>query len=145
MQAKGFLNQASAGAATRRIPAIVEAKDKEELLPERRAMIRHIVFFSAADRADTGRIIEALRRLGDIPHCDLFEVAENRKTDIWSNDVDIVVYGEFRDEEALAAFRAHPVYSEATKAVRPLRDMRIAADFISNMERQTQSHKRPIE
>jgi len=94
-------------------------------------MIRHIVFFSAADRADLRRVIEALQQLGQIPDCDVFEVSKNLKTDAWSTDIDIVVYGEFRDEDALAAFRDHPIYSEVTKDVRPLSNMRIAADFIS--------------
>jgi quinol monooxygenase YgiN len=40
-----------------------------------------------------------------------------------------VVYAEFEDEAALAAYKAHPVYDQCTARVRPLRDLRIAADF----------------
>jgi hypothetical protein len=39
-----------------------------------------------------------------------------------------VVYAEFADDAALAAYKAHPTYAEATRRVRPLREMRFAAD-----------------
>ncbi|WP_048646561.1 Dabb family protein [Nitratireductor soli] len=94
-------------------------------------MIRHIVFFSATDQADVGRIAEKLGMLGDIPHADFFEIGLNRKVDQLGSDVDIIVYGEFRDEAALAAYKAHPIYAQCITEVRPLRDMRIAADFVS--------------
>ncbi|EKF20993.1 Dabb family protein [Nitratireductor pacificus] len=96
-------------------------------------MIRHIVFFSARDEADVGRIADKLGMLGDIPHADFFEVGLNRKVDQLGSEVDVVVYGEFRDEEALAAYKAHPVYAECIRQVRPLREMRIAADFVSSV------------
>ena len=90
-------------------------------------MIRHIVFFSAKDRKDLPEILDGLRLLGTIPHVDHFEVTRNSKVDLFGNDVDVVVYGEFADEAALAAYKAHPTYNEATRRVRPLRDMRFAA------------------
>ena len=83
-------------------------------------------------KSDIERIMTALLRLGDIADCTLLEVTENRKTDAWSTEVDIVVYGEFRDEKALAAFRAHPIYSEVTRDVRPLRELRIADHVTSS-------------
>lgn len=96
-------------------------------------MIRHIVFFSARKREDVDRIASELRMLGDIPHSDFFEVGINRKVDQLGADVDVIVYGEFRDEEALAAYKAHPIYAECITRVRPLREMRMAADFQSSV------------
>ena len=92
-------------------------------------LIRHIVFFTAKDRADLGQIVEGLELLGQIPHSEHFEVVRNSKVDQFGNDVDVIVYAEFADEAALAAYKAHPIYAEATRRVRPLRDMRYAADF----------------
>ena len=93
-------------------------------------MIRHIVFFSAADPEDVERIREGLLMLADIPHSSHFEVGRNMHSDTISADrVDLVVYGEFADEAALAAYKAHPVYAECIARVRPLRELRIAADF----------------
>jgi hypothetical protein len=91
-------------------------------------VIRHIVFFTAKDRNDLPEIIEGLKLLGTIPHVEHFEVTHNAKVDLYGNDVDVVVYGEFADSAALAAYKAHPTYDEATRRVRPLRDMRFAAD-----------------
>jgi len=96
-------------------------------------MIRHIVFFSARNQEDVDLIAEHLRGLGQIPHSDFFEIGINRKVDQLGTEVDVVVYGEFRDEAALAAYKAHPIYSETTAKVRPLRELRIAADFISRI------------
>jgi quinol monooxygenase YgiN len=97
-------------------------------------MIRHIVFFTARDRKDLDAIVEGLELLGTIPHSLHFEVVRNSKVDQIGNDVDVVVYGEFADEAALAAYKAHPTYAEATKRVRPLRELRLAADIRSRVE-----------
>jgi quinol monooxygenase YgiN len=68
--------------------------------------------------------------LADIPHARHFEVGRNLQSDaINGTRVDLVVYAEFEDEAALAAYKAHPVYAECIALVRPLRDLRIAADF----------------
>lgn len=92
-------------------------------------MIRHIVFFTAKQRANLDRIVEGLELLGQIPHSEHFEVVRNFKVDQFGNDVDVIVYAEFADEAALAAYKAHPIYAEATRRVRPLRELRYAADF----------------
>ncbi|HWA19709.1 MAG TPA: Dabb family protein [Devosia sp.] len=92
-------------------------------------MIRHIVFFTARDRNDLPQIVDGLRLLGTIPHVSHFEVAENARIDQIGNDVDVVVYAEFTDAAALAAYKSHPTYAEATRRVRPLRELRLAADF----------------
>ena len=93
-------------------------------------MIRHIVFFTAKDPADLDTIHDGLMTLADIPHSTHFEVGRNVKTDTMTGaEPDLVVYADFVDEAALAAYKAHPIYSASITRVRPLRDMRIAADF----------------
>ncbi len=93
-------------------------------------MIRHIVFFSAINPEDVEHIREGLMMLADIPHSSHFEVGRNLQSDAISADrVDLVVYAEFDNEEALAAYKAHPVYAACIARVRPLRELRIAADF----------------
>jgi len=96
-------------------------------------MIRHIVFFTARQAEDVGEIQRLLGRLGDIPHALAFEIAANAGIDPIGNEIDIVVYGEFADEAALAAWKAHPIYDETTQAVRPLRELRYSADFRSSL------------
>ncbi len=45
------------------------------------------------------------------------------------NDVDVVVYAEFRDRAALDAYKTDPIYLASTQRVRPLRDIRYSADY----------------
>nr|WP_314259018.1 Dabb family protein [uncultured Devosia sp.] len=92
-------------------------------------MIRHIVFFTAAEPGNVDAIVEGLNLLGTIPHSSHFEVTRNSKVDQISNEVDVVVYAEFADAAALAAYKAHPTYDKATQRVRPLREIRLSADF----------------
>ena len=92
-------------------------------------MIRHIVFFRARNREDVGAVLEGLSILKTIPHASRLEVTLNGKIDQLGNDVDVVVYGEFADAAALAAYKAHPTYQESIDRVRPLRDLRMAADY----------------
>lgn len=92
-------------------------------------MIRHIVFFSARDRADLDRIEAGLAVLKQIPAARRLEIARNAGSDSLSSEVDIVVYGEFDDFAALERYKNHPHYGEAIAKVRPLRELRIAADF----------------
>ncbi|MBN9348795.1 MAG: Dabb family protein [Devosia sp.] len=92
-------------------------------------MIRHIVFFTAKSPENLPAILDGLRLLGTIPHVSHFEVTQNRKVDQFGNDIDVVVYAEFESEAALRAYKAHPTYAEATRRVRPLRELRFAADF----------------
>jgi hypothetical protein len=101
----------------------------KEKLMQTRLNIRHVVFFSAKDKADIPRIVDGLSLLGKIPHTDSFEVRENTRNDILSGEVDVVVYAEFTNQEALTAYKSHPIYQEAIDIVRPLRELRIAADF----------------
>lgn len=95
-------------------------------------MIRHIVMFNAKDKADLARIEEGLNNLTLIPAAtglDFFiEITRNEKVDQIGNDIDIVVYGEFPDVETLKAYKQHPLYEKSTSIVRPLREMRFAAD-----------------
>lgn len=94
-----------------------------------RSFIRHVVFFTAKNRADLSRIIDGLSLLKEIPDATLVEVSENRRVDQIGNEIDAVVYAEFPDEAALKAYKAHPNYQRAIDIVRPLRDIRHAVDF----------------
>lgn len=92
-------------------------------------MIRHIVLFTAKDKARIDEMIEGLSVLTTIPHARLLEVGRNRKTDQFGNDIDVVVYGEFDNERELAAYKAHELYQESISRVQPLRELRFAADY----------------
>jgi quinol monooxygenase YgiN len=94
-------------------------------------MIRHIVFFSAKNPKDVDAIRKGLSALASIPHSLKFEVSLNRKSDPLSGAIDIVVYGEFADDAAVDAYRAHPVYKETIKIVKPLRELRFSADVLA--------------
>lgn len=95
-------------------------------------MIRHVVFFSARDPQDCDTIQDGLALLAGIPHATHFEIGRNLSTDpIPGPQVDFIVYGEFKDESALAAFKAHPLYERSIQIVRPLRDLRVSADFLA--------------
>lgn len=91
--------------------------------------IRHIVFFSAKDKKDIGKIVKGLSMLKQIPHASVFDVRENTQSDALSSDVDVVVYAEFADQDALAAYKSDPIYQKSIDVVRPLRNMRVAADI----------------
>ena len=93
-------------------------------------MIRHIVFFSAANAKDIEAIRDGLMMLKEIPDAQHFEVGKNLRSDtITGPQIDVVVYAEFTDEAALAAYKANPIYEACIARVRPMREMRIAADF----------------
>lgn len=94
-------------------------------------MIRHVVLFTARDPADVPKIHAGLSLLTGIPHARLVEVALNSKADALSREVDVVVYAEFEDAAQLAAYKADPLYQRSIDAVRPLRDTRIAVDFLA--------------
>ena len=97
------------------------------------SMIRHIVFFRAKNPKDYQAIYQGLKILEGIPDCRYFEVGCNLKTDeISPASPDFVVYGEFEDQAQLDDFKRHALYQKSIEAVRPLRDMRMAADFLSN-------------
>jgi Stress responsive A/B Barrel Domain len=94
-------------------------------------LIRHIVFFSAQVGADVAAIKSGLELLGEIPHSTVFEVSLNTKVDPLCRTIDVVVYAEFADQAALAAYKSHPIYAEATRKVKPLRELRYSADIVS--------------
>lgn len=93
--------------------------------------IRHIVFFSSKDPTDISRVSKGLSMLANIPSVRHFEVGTNLNKDKYGNEVDVIVYAEFEDEAAMQAYRDHPIYEECVQLVRPLREMRFAADFKS--------------
>jgi hypothetical protein len=94
-------------------------------------LIRHIVFFSAKRGENVEAIRVGLEALGTIPNSTLFEVSLNTKVDPLSDEIDVVVYAEFPDEAALAAYKAHPTYAETTARVRPMRELRLSADVVA--------------
>ncbi|MBV2142333.1 Dabb family protein [Falsochrobactrum sp. TDYN1] len=96
-------------------------------------MIRHIVFFSVKPDQDVEFVRKALEQLGTIPHSEVFEVVANSKVDPMGNEIDLVVYAEFRDEEALFAYKNHPTYDATTQYVRPMRELRFSADVVSRL------------
>ncbi|UPJ77153.1 Dabb family protein (plasmid) [Bradyrhizobium sp. 187] len=92
-------------------------------------MIRHIVFFTAKDKAHVDKIVDGLSVLAKIPHARRLEVARNRNSDRLGNEIDVIVYGEFDDEVELEAYKAHELYQESIRQVRPLRELRLAAEL----------------
>lgn len=94
-------------------------------------MIRHIVFFSLRPETPIDAAIGRLSDLGSIPGSTAFEVRGNLKVDQFANEIDLVVYGEFPDIEALKAYKQHPIYEAVTRDVRPTRELRFAADIES--------------
>lgn len=95
-------------------------------------MIRHIVFFSAKEGQDVQAIRSGLLALAAIPHSSHFEVTVNTKVDPLCDRIDLVVYAEFEDAAALAAYKADPVYVETTRKVRPMRELRFSADVVAD-------------
>jgi quinol monooxygenase YgiN len=92
-------------------------------------MIRHIVLFTAKEKDNIEAVYNGLKALETIEGNWTLTITKNGKMDQIANDVDVVVYGEFPDEHALATYKAHPTYEKAIKVVRPLRDKRIAVDI----------------
>lgn len=94
-------------------------------------MIRHIVFFSAKEGQDVQAVRSGLLALAAIPYSSHFEVTLNTKVDPLCDRIDLVVYAEFTDAAALAAYKADPVYVETTRKVRPMRELRFSADVVA--------------
>ena len=94
-------------------------------------MIRHFVFLSERRNEDVEAVRTGLQELGNIPHSSLFEVTLNTKVDPLSDEVDVVVYAEFADDAALAAYKAHPLYAQTTSKVKPMRELRYSADVVA--------------
>ena len=92
-------------------------------------MIRHVVFFTVPIDGNLDAVRKGLQILTRIPHAKHLEIALNRKTDPASKEVDVVVYGECVDDAALAAYKAHEIYAESIRRVKPLREMRFAVDY----------------
>jgi quinol monooxygenase YgiN len=91
-------------------------------------LIRHIVFFSVKPDQHVETVRESLMALATIPYSSHFEVTLNSKVDPMCDRIDLVVYAEFADAAALAAYKAHPTYAETTRKVRPMRELRFSAD-----------------
>ena len=92
-------------------------------------MIKHIVFFTAKNADDVDAVYNGLKILETIECDGIVRIHRNLKIDQIGNDVDVIVYGEFKDSEAMQAYKSHPTYQKSIERVRPLRDMRVAANF----------------
>ena len=93
-------------------------------------MIRHIAFFSAIDPNDLDAIEAGLWILKDNPHAVQFAVHRNLNLDeIPGPHPDFIVMADIENETELAAYKSHPLYAESIRLVRPLRDIRVAADL----------------
>ncbi len=90
-------------------------------------MIRHIVLFSASP-GQRETIVRDLRALEQIPSAQLCQVRENLGLDQQSREIDVVVYAEFIDQNALDEFKAHDIYHQTVRKVRPQRQLRLVAD-----------------
>jgi len=91
-------------------------------------MIRHIVMFSAKSPDKIDAVYNGLKMLEGIEGNWLLTVTKNKKVDQIENEIDVVVYGEFPDQEALDTYKSHQIYQDCIDVVRPLRDKRIAVD-----------------
>ena len=91
-------------------------------------MIRHIVLFTAKSPEHVDAVYKGLKTLETIQGNWILNVSKNNKIDQIGNEIDVVVYGEFPDAQALARYKADPIYTHAITLVRPLRDQRIAVD-----------------
>ena len=92
-------------------------------------MIKHIVFFTAKNADDVDAVYNGLKILETIECDGIIRIHRNLKIDQIGNDVDVIVYGEFKDSEAMQAYKSHATYQKSIERVRPLRDMRVAANF----------------
>lgn len=95
-----------------------------------KTVIRHIVFFTVPDPAHLDAVRAGLSILTGIPHARRLEIGTNLRADRFDGRIDVVVYGEFDDEQALAAYHAHPLYQASIDRVKPLRGERHAADYV---------------
>ncbi len=93
-------------------------------------MIRHIVFFTVPERANLAAVLQGLSILTGIPHARRLEIGTNIRADRFDGRIDVVVHGEFDDEQALAAYHSHPLYQQSIDRVKPLRGERFAADYV---------------
>ena len=92
-------------------------------------MLHHIVLFSAKSPEYVDEIFRGLKLLEQIPHSETLVITRNLKKDQISGEIDVVVFGVFKDAEQLEQYKAHPLYQESIQRVRPLRDTRAVADF----------------
>jgi len=94
-------------------------------------VIRHVVLFSA-NPGEKDKLLLGLKKLEalvDESLAEKLEVKENLKLDTYSQECDVIVYGEFLSQDQLDKFKAHSIYQDCIKVVRPIRDLRIVADF----------------
>ncbi len=99
-------------------------------------MLKHIVMWKLKENAEgKGRIKNALLMKemletlqSTIPEIGMIEVGINVNTSDAAYDV--VLYSEFRDEDALAAYQVHPDHRKVAEFVGRINDHRVVVDYL---------------
>ena len=93
-------------------------------------MIRHIVMWTLKNPADAPHFKAQLDTCIDlVPGMRKFEVAT--RTPAFDANCDVVLYSEFADAAALAAYQNHPHHQQISIALGALRDTRSVLDYES--------------
>ena len=91
-------------------------------------MIRHIVMWKLKNPADATHFKAQLDTCIDlVPGMRKFEVAT--RTPALDANCDVVLYSEFEDAAALAAYQNHPHHQQISTALGALRDTRSVLDY----------------
>ena len=85
--------------------------------------------FSAKHPDNIDKIYNGLKELENIKGDWILKISKNEKLDQIENEIDVVVYGEFKDKNDLISYKSDPIYEKTITIVRPLRDKRIAVDI----------------
>ncbi len=85
--------------------------------------------FSANKPDDIESIYQGLKTLENIKGDWTLKISKNKKLDQIENEIDVVVYGEFPNEDSLKNYKSDPIYQNAITIVRPLRNKRIAVNI----------------
>mgnify|MGYP001163333112 FL=1 len=102
-------------------------------------MIKHIVFWkfkAHAEGADRQTNVLKARRLLDrcadiVPGTLRYEVLARQSG--WDATVDLMLYAEFSDAQALEAYQQHPTHLEVKRLMGPLREARDGLDCDTNL------------
>ena len=91
-------------------------------------MIRHIVMWKLKDPADAARFKDQLDScIALVTGLRRFEVAI--RTPAFDANCDVVLYSEFDDAAALAAYQNHPHHQQISAALGMLRESRSVLDY----------------
>ena len=91
-------------------------------------MIKHVVMWKLKNAADAPHIKAQLDTCIDlVPGMRRFEVAT--RTPALDANCDVVLYSEFEDAAALAAYQNHPHHQQISTGLGVLRDTRSVLDY----------------